>query len=300
MSRGNKQKPRVIAVCNHKGGVGKTTTASTVAIGLAIKGKKVLLIDADMQGNGIEFFADENAAKEKAYSSSKVLGISPVFGLYDYLLPFLDEKETKIDFELVLHVYEKNSNLHILAGTGELADLGNEITAKRRFAPEMVMSEALAEPQMDYDYVIIDTAPSRGVVNVNVNFYADELLIPIYLKDLTMKSLRKYLEDLIPILAHRERAGQPLQIKYALPTMLDRRYKSSRRFLEEIKLFFGEQLPKTKVLEAIPTCSQISDSTIENEHIFNYAPRSKGAIAYKAVVDQILADEVKAKSAGKE
>lgn len=291
-----KKKPRIIGVCNQKGGVGKTTTAATVAIGLALKGKKVLLIDADTQGNGIEFFADEDDAREKAATSSKVLNIEPVFGLYDYLLPFIDKKEKPIDFDLVMHVYEKCENLHIMAGTGELADLGDEISAKRRFAPEMVMSEAFAEPQMNYDYVIIDTAPSRSVVNVNVSFYADELLIPIYLKDLTIKSLRKYLADLLPILQHRKQMGSPLVIKYALPTMLDRRYKNDKYFLEEIKRFFAEQLPDTNVLNPIPTCAEISDSTIHNEHIFEYAPKSRGAIAYAGVVETILLDEVKGRA----
>lgn len=294
------RKPRVIGVCNQKGGVGKTTSASTIAIGLAQLDRKVLLIDADTQGNGIEFFTNEEDAIEKAKTASKVLNVEPVFGLYDFLLPFIDTKEKPVPFELVIHEYEKNPNLHILAGTGELADLGNEISAKRRFAPEMVMKEAFAEPEKDYDYVIIDTAPSRGVVNVNVSFYASELLIPIYLKDLTIKSLRKYLSDLLPILDYRKSMKEPLQIKYALPTMFDRRYKLEKYFLKEVENFFKEQLPATKVLSPIPTCSEISDSTVYNEHIFEYAPKSKGAKAYAAVVSQIIADEPKKQKAAKQ
>jgi chromosome partitioning protein len=245
---------RIIAVSLSKGGVGKTTTAVNLAAGLAEQGKTVLAIDLDTQGQ-----------------LAKALGLQSSYTLAD-----LVEGSVGVDDVIVA----ARPNLWLIAGGRQLAELKREI-ARRDIRPEMTLAETLEGFDSAYDYVILDTAPSWDVLNVNALFYAREVMAPISMEVLSVQGLGEFHQSVTGI----QRYNEDLTLRYVVPTFYDRRVKKSDEILEQLKEYYNSQL-----CSPIRYNVRLSEAPGYGETIFEYSPSSTGADDYRQLVRRVLAD----------
>ncbi len=246
-----RQKMRKIAINLTKGGVGKSVTAVNLSAGLSLMGAKVLLIDADTQGQ-----------------IASMLGIKPDLGLADLIL-----ENTYSDKFIV----EARENFWILAGGRALAGIKRMISRKD-FGGEKVFSEALSPIEDKFDYVIIDTSPGWDSVTVNVLFYAHEILVPVSLEVLTLQAMVEYHKNLSDI----QNYNKNLYTKYYLPTFLDRRVKKSKEIFLQLEEHF-----KDKLCSPIRYNVTLSEAPGFGQHIFEYSPNSPGARDYNALTKKV-------------
>lgn len=146
-------------------------------------------------------------------------------------------------------------------------------------APERVLAKALKPMDGVYDFVILDTAPSWDVLNVNALFYAEEVLAPVSLEGLAVSGL----QDFISSLSDVQELRPEIQLKYVLPTFYDRRVNQSDEILEQLKGVFGEILQNP-----IRVNVRLSEAPLHGQTIFEYAPRSAGAADYQQLTKRIL------------
>jgi chromosome partitioning protein len=244
---------RKIAVSLSKGGVGKTTTAVNLAAGLALAGRRVLLIDVDTQGQ-----------------AAKLLGCAPAAGLAE-----VAGGELSVDQA----VSAARENLDLLAGGRGLATLKRLITRKD-FGGEQTISEALAPLDHTYDYAILDTAPGWDALSVNALFYASEVLTPVSLEIMTLQSLLDFNQSLAAIQRYHT-----LTLRYILPTFFDRRVRKSDEIRGQLASHFGERL-----CEPIRYNVRLSEAPGYGQTIFEYAPHSPGADDYRTLAERVMSD----------
>lgn len=244
-----------IAIALSKGGVGKTTTAVNLAAGLARAGLRVLLVDADTQGQ-----------------ASKMLGYEPELGLAELI-----SGEATIDQATI----ETRPNLWLLAGGRGLAGTKRMITRKD-FGGEQTLAEALQVIEQRYEYLILDTAPGWDALTVNVLFYAEQVLAPVSLEILTLQGLVEFARSLGSI----QRYHPQLALQYVLPTFYDRRVKKSEEILGQLRSHYAELL-----CPAIRYSVRLSEAPGYGQTIFEYAPNSSGAEDYMKLTERIMHDE---------
>jgi chromosome partitioning protein len=245
---------RKIAVALSKGGVGKTTTAVNLAAGLALSGRRVLLIDVDTQGQ-----------------AAKLLGCTPATGLAE-----VAGGESAPEAA----VTPARDHLDLLAGGRGLATLKRVITRKD-FGGEQTIAESLAPLDDRYDYAILDTAPGWDALSVNALFYATEVLTPVSLEIMTLQSLLDFNQSLAAI----QRYHSALALRYIVPTFFDRRVRKSDEIRGQLAGHFGPRL-----CEPIRYNVRLSEAPGYGQTIFEYAPHSPGAEDYRALTERILAD----------
>ena len=245
---------RKIAIALAKGGVGKTTTAANLAHGLSRAGQTVLLVDLDTQG-GLE----------------DALGIQPQAGLAELIL-----EERSLSQAIV----EARPGLHLLAGGRALAGI-KRLQARMDFGGEKLIAKALAPLESQYQYALLDFAPSWDGVSIAALFYAQEILAPISLEPLAIKGLASFMQRIEDIQEHH--AG--LSLRYILPTFLDRRVRKSQEILEQLQGYAGEML-----CQPIRYNVKLSEAPAHGLTIFEYAPHSSGAEDYQALTERIERD----------
>ena len=246
---------RRIAVCLSKGGVAKTTTAVNLSHGLAQLGRRVLLVDADTQGQ-----------------CAKLLGVKPEKGLADLMEGTLSPEEA---------VLLARPNLWLLAGGQALGETKNLISRKD-FGRETALAEALTPYGELFEYIIIDTSPGWDVLMVNVLFYAAELLCPVSLEALSVDGLLGFLRGLEPIIQYRRKSRERFEIRYILPTFLDGRVRKSAELLAQLGEHFGGSL-----CNPIRYAVGLSEAPAFGKTIFEYAPRSRGAEDYNKLIGRV-------------
>lgn len=234
---------RKVAFANAKGGVAKTTTCVNVGAGLALAGYRSLLVDCDTQGQ-----------------VTKSLGVQAGEGLAE-----LVQGDAALD-DVQIEVRE---NLFVIAGGGKLSGV-KRLISRREMRSELVLSEALEDLQ-GYDFVLLDTAPSWDVLNVNCLFYVDEFLIPVSMEVLALQGVGDFLSRVKEVQRYRE----GLIIRGIIPTFYDGRVKKSAEILEQLERHF----PNT-VWPAVRYNSKLSEAPGFGQHIFEYAKRSNGAADY--------------------
>lgn len=244
---------RTIAISVFKGGTGKTTTAVNLAAALSLLGKKVLLVNTDTQPQ-----------------CSQALGVTPNGGLAQFV-------DNPSSMEAVMEV---RPNLYFLAGGAALAQTKSEI-AKRPFGGEKVISDALAVFDNEVDYTIIDTGPGFDSLSIGALFTAHEIVSPIIMEVLAVNGLLDFISQLKLIQEHH-----PIQLKYVLPTSLDKRVSQTDEILTQLQGHFGEAM-----CEPIRYNVRLSEAAGHGQHIFEYSPKSKGAQDYATLTERILADE---------
>ncbi len=253
---------KTIALANQKGGVGKTTTAASLGIGLSRQGKKVLLIDADAQGN-----------------LTQMLG----WAQPDELSPTLSDLMGKIITDQPITsgegILEHREGVHLLPANIELSAM--EVTLVNTMSRETILRQYLSHLQDSYDYVIIDCMPSLGMLTINALTAADSVIIPVQAHYLPAKGL----EQLLKTVARVKRQLNPgLEVDGILLTMVDSRTTLSKGIGELIRQTYGGRVFSSE----IPRSIRAAEISVENRSIFEHDRSGKAAQAYENLTREVL------------
>ncbi len=240
---------KIISIVNQKGGVGKTTTAVNLAAGLGNIGKKVLLVDADPQGNSTSGFG---------INKKEV-----IFSTYDLLIG-----AQKAEVVTVETTYK---NVCVAPASMDLA--GAEVELISIESREQQLKRALSLVRDKYDYILIDCPPSLGLITINALTACDTVLVPLQCEYYAMEGLSQLMASIRQI----KRSYNPeLELEGVLLTMYDGRLNLTHQVVEELKKFFANKLYKT----TIPRAVRLSEAPSYGMPIQYYDKRSKGAKAY--------------------
>ena len=259
---------RVISIANQKGGVGKTTTAVNLSTILAKKGKKVMLIDADPQGNASSGLGLE---KEVEYS------------LYDVLINDVDIKETLQDTCM--------KTLKVCPSNMDLA--GAEVELVSQMSREQRLKEKVDSIKDEFDYIIIDCPPSLGLITLNSFTASNSVLIPVQCEYYALEGLGQLLNTINLVKKH---LNKELEIEGAVLTMYDMRTNLSNQVVKEVKRYFEDRVYKT----VIPRNIKLSEAPSFGMPITLYDAKSKGARAYEKLAREVLENDKKRKNGEEE
>lgn len=245
---------QVVAVFNHKGGTGKTTTAVTVAAGLAARGRRVLLVDTDGQGNvGVS------------------LGLQKEKTLYHVLVMGLDPNEA---------IVEVRPNLHVLPSNETLA--AAELFLAGRQRRDRVLASRLSALRSTYDAIIVDCSPSLSLMNQNALVFADGVLCPVACDYLSLVGVRQVLRTIKQV---NRLLSHPVRLWGVLPTLYDARARVCVEAYDTLRQHFGE-----RCLTPIRMASRAKEAPSQSQTLFEYAPDATATKDYWQVVEQLLLD----------
>lgn len=248
----------VIALANQKGGVGKTTTAVNLGADLATLGKRVLLVDADAQGN-----ATSGVGISKADISKDI---------YDVLV----NEEPIVN--TIMHTNHKD--LDIVPATIQLS--GAEIELTPQLAREIRLKQALETVEDQYDYVLIDCPPSLGLITINAFTASNSILIPVQSEYYALEGLSQLLNTIALV---RKHFNPDLKVEGVLLTMYDARTNLGAQVNEEVRNYFKDSVYDT----IIPRNVRLSEAPSFGMPISDYDPKSKGAECYLSLAKEVLA-----------
>ena len=248
---------KIISVANQKGGVGKTTTTVNLCTILAKKGKKVLLIDADPQGN-----ATSGLGVEKEVENST----------YDILVNDTEIKDA-IQDTIIKNLKVCPANMNLAGAEVELVDLPDK---------QYRLKKALDAVRNYFDFIIIDCPPSLGHITLNALAAADSVLLPLQCEFYALEGLTQLMSTIQLV---QEQLNENLEVEGLLLTMYDGRTRLSIQVEEEVRSHFADKVYETK----IPRNVRLSEAPSYGQPIFAYDPQSKGALAYMSLAEEVLA-----------
>ncbi|MDR2703915.1 MAG: ParA family protein [Cellulomonadaceae bacterium] len=261
---------RIMAIANQKGGVGKTTTAVNLAAALATGGLRVLVIDIDPQGN-----------------ASTALGLEHHVGtdsIYEALIDELPMSAVVQPCASVPGLFGVPSTIDLAGAEIELVSVVSRETRLRR-AIDKYLTELSATKQPGYDYILIDCAPSLGLLTVNAFAAANEVFLPIQCEYYALEGLGQLMRavDLM-----RQHLNPVLAISTILLTMYDGRTNLARQVADEVQEHFTDQVLKTR----IPRSVRIAEAPSYGQTVISYDPTSTGALAYLEAARELSARAV--------
>jgi len=255
----------IICIANQKGGVGKTTTAATLAEGLSEHDKRVLLIDWDPQASlTVSLGFNPDNLKLTGYDVLKsAISNNGSLSIPDATIP------------------TSNPNIDLVPSNIELSQAQLDLVGA--FTRELLLKEMLRPVRQDYDFILVDCLPSLGLLTINALSAADKVIIPLQADFLAMKGLALLLSTIIRV---RDRINPALEISGILFTMANSRTLHSREVIEVTKRAFGDRI---RVFEAtIPTSVRFKEAPAVGMSILTYAPKSDGANAYRLFTEEVL------------
>lgn len=248
---------RIIAMCNQKGGVGKTTTSINMSAALAEYGRKVLLVDYDPQG---------------ALSAGLGVNAHDAITIYDLMLDKNIDPKTAIQ-------HTATPNLDVIPANIELS--AAEMKLVNEMARERILAGILKRVADDYDVIIVDCQPSLGLLTVNALTAAHGVIIPLATEFFALRGVA-ILEDIVSKV--QEGLNPALQLDGILATMFDPRTLHSREVLERLHEAFGEKVFKSVINRTV----KFPDATVAQSPITSYAPDSEAASAYRTVARELV------------
>ncbi len=244
--------PARLAIFNHKGGTGKTTTSVSIAAGFAARGLKVLLVDTDSQGNvGVS------------------LGIKAEKTLYHVLVMGVRASDAAV---------RVRPNLDLVVSNETLAAAELFLAGKQN--RDRVLRERLASAFDDYDVIILDCSPSLSLMNQNALVVADGIVVPVACDFLSLVGVRQVIKTVKNV---NQLLHHPVQIHGVLPTFFDARARICRDAVDALKEHFGD-----RVLPPIRQATRLKEAPAQGKTIFEYAPESNAAEDYARVVDILM------------
>jgi chromosome partitioning protein len=249
---------RVIAMCNQKGGVGKTTTTINLGAALAEYGRRVLLVDFDPQG-----------------ALSVGLGVNPM-ELDRTIYNVLMERDVSID-DVLLKTNVQGmdlvpSNIDLSAAEVQLVgEVAREQTLKRVLEPVLA----------DYDVVLVDCQPSLGLLTINALTGSDGVIVPLECEFFSLRGVALLIQTIDKV---KERLNPHLELEGILATMYDRRTVHGREVLTRVVEAFGDKVFHTVIMRTI----RFPETTVAGEPITSFAPSSAGAIAYRDLAREVV------------
>ena len=251
---------RVIAIANQKGGVGKTTTSINLSAALAERGKKVLVIDTDPQGNTTSGFGlDKNELEDTIYEL--MIG------------------ECSIEAAIKKNVVEDLEGVDIIPSNVNLAAVEIElIDAEQK---EFILREAISKVKDNYDFIVIDCPPSLSMLTVNAMTTANTVLVPIQCEYYALEGLSQLVHTVNLV---RDRLNPELEMEGVVFTMFDSRTNLSLQVVENVKEHIQENVYKT----IIPRNIRLAEAPSYGLPINIYEPKSAGAEAYRLLADEVI------------
>ncbi|TPR26134.1 ParA family protein [Apilactobacillus micheneri] len=249
----------VISLANQKGGVGKTTTSVNLGADLASNGKKVLLIDADAQGNATSGVGIQKSSIKK--------------DIYDILV----NEESITD--AILH--SVHDNLDVVPATIQLSGADIELTPQ--MARETRLLNALKAVKDNYDYILVDCPPSLGLITINAFTASDSILIPVQSEYYALEGLSQLLNTVKLVQKH---FNPDLKIEGVLLTMYDARTKLGQQVNSEVRNYFGDTVYQTVITRNV----RLSEAPSYGLPIIDYDPKSKGSELYMQLAKEVLAN----------
>jgi chromosome partitioning protein len=247
----------IVAIANQKGGVGKTTTAINLAAALALRGKRVLLIDLDPQANSTMSFMDVRDVHRNLYD----VMIDDDCAIADIVLP------TKVD------------KLSIVPSRISLAKLEAKLVGE--MDSHFRLKDRLAPLRADYDHIVIDCPPTLGLLTVNALVASTHILVPIQSSYFALEGTDDLLETIEKV---RMRANPDLRLLGVLITMHDKRTAIARDIRSQIQKVFADKVFSTVITKSV----RLEESPAYTESIFTFAPDSSGATEYYRLCEEVI------------
>jgi chromosome partitioning protein len=248
---------RIISLVNQKGGVGKTTTAVNLATYLVAEGKKVLLVDLDPQGNASSGLGIDNQNLEKTLYHSLIFKIHP----REVIIP---GKTDGLDL--------MPSNQDLSGAAVELIEVENR---------EFRLKEILNKIKEEYDFVIIDSPPSLGLLTINGLVASDEVIIPVQTEYFALEGLGQLLSTIDLV---KENLHPSLAVTGIVLTMYDKRNRLARQVVKEVKRYFPENVFDS----VIPRTVRLAEAPSFGKSILNFDRFNKGAHAYRCLAQELI------------
>jgi chromosome partitioning protein len=244
-----------------KGGVGKTTTAVSLAGRLAALGQRVLLVDCDTQDQVAKF-----------------LGVKPPYGLFEFITESTDAGSPLPRNEAV---FQARDNLWVLAGGIRLVELKHWLGEQPRDVRQGVLKHKLVPRRNSIDFMIFDCAPGWDVLSVNILMAVSEVLCPVAVQGPALEGLKTFFR----YLQSAQKLNPGLRLKYILPTMFDRRTRHSQDMLVQLERYFARQL-----CAPVHYTVRLSEAPLGGRTIFEHDPGSVAARDYDTLTRRVLND----------